>query len=96
MSPTVFVHIVAWNSLSFLPDLLDSLFKQTYTDFSVLVIDNGSTDGVGAFLEEKYPNVRCLRNARNLGFSAAHNQGIRYVIEHVEQDALSRARPRRR
>ncbi len=88
MSPKISIHIVAWNSMLFLPDLLDSISKQTYTDFAVLVIDNGSSDKVAEFLSEKYPHVRCLRNVRNLGFTSAHNQGIRYAIEHWDKGEL--------
>ncbi len=68
--------------MRFLPDLFKSLSEQTYQDFAVLVIDNGSTDGVGTFIKEQYPQTTVLRNARNLGFSGAHNQGIRYALEH--------------
>lgn len=67
--------------MRFLPDLLRSLSEQTYQDFSVLVIDNGSTDDPQRFIREQYPQVTLLRNARNLGFSGAHNQGIRYALE---------------
>lgn len=75
--------------MKFLPDLLKCLSEQTFRDFSVLIIDNGSTDGVEAFVKEKYPDVTILRNARNLGFSGAHNQGIRYALEHIDQDKLA-------
>lgn len=68
--------------MKFLPDLLKSLSSQTFRDFNILVIDNGSTDGVVEFIREHYPQITILRNARNLGFSGAHNQGIRYALEH--------------
>lgn len=80
--PKLSIHIVTWNSMRFLPDLLESIMGQTYRDFNVLVIDNASSDGIEAFLREQYPEIVFIRNARNLGFSAAHNQGIRYAIEH--------------
>lgn len=86
MYPKLSVHIVAWNSMRFLPDLFKSLSEQTYQEFSVLVIDNGSTDGVEAFIRKEYPQTTLLRNARNLGFSGAHNQAIRYALEHWDQD----------
>jgi len=70
--------------MRFLPDLFKSLSNQTYRDFNILVIDNGSTDGVEAYIREHYPEITILRNARNLGFSGAHNQGIRYALEHWE------------
>ncbi|MFC1787836.1 glycosyltransferase family 2 protein [Patescibacteria group bacterium] len=81
MPPKVSINIVAWNSMGFLPDLLRSIFEQTYKNFQVLVIDNGSDDGVEAFVRENYPQVSVLRNMRNLGFCAAHNQGIRFALD---------------
>ncbi|TAL49694.1 glycosyltransferase family 2 protein, partial [Patescibacteria group bacterium] len=69
-------------------DLLKSIMDQTYRDFNVLVIDNASSDGVERFLKDQYPEIAFIRNARNLGFSVAHNQGIRYAIEHWPQTEL--------
>lgn len=89
LSPKVFINIVAWQSMHFLPDLLASIFQQTFHDFQVLVIDNGSDDGVESFLRALYPTVIILRNARNLGFAPAHNQGIRYALEHWRPEELS-------
>ena len=74
--------------MRFLPELLKSIMGQTYKDFNVLIIDNASTDGIEAYLRENFPEITFLRNVRNLGFSAAHNQGIRYAIEHWPQDQL--------
>ncbi len=94
MAPRIFLNIVAWNSMEFLPDLLKSIAAQTCQDFQVLVIDNGSTDGVEAYLRAHHPNILVLRNAKNLGFSPAHNQGIRYALsafrpeDHVDRFVL--------
>ncbi len=82
MYPTVSINIVVWNEKEFLSELLKSVVAQTFRDFSVLVIDNGSNDAVEQFVREHYPEVTLIRNARNLGFSTAHNQGIRYALEH--------------
>ena len=68
--------------MRFIPDLIASLSEQTFQDFNILLIDNGSTDGVETFIRQEYPQMTFLRNARNLGFSGAHNQGIRYALEH--------------
>ncbi len=68
--------------MQFIPDLMKSIMAQTYQDFNVLVIDNGSSDGVEMFLREHYPDVVLIRNVRNLGFAPAQNQGIRYAVEH--------------
>lgn len=89
MYPRVSIHIVAWNSMDFLPELLKSIFSQTFTDFNVLIVDNGSSDGLEPFLREHFPQATLIRNARNLGFSPAHNQAVRYAIEHWAAEDLS-------
>ncbi len=89
MYPRVSVHIVAWNSMGFLPDLLKSIFSQTYEGMHVMVVDNGSDDGAEAFIRANYPRTMVLRNVRNLGFATAHNQAIRYAIEHWNDSDLS-------
>jgi GT2 family glycosyltransferase len=44
-------------------------------DYQVVLIDNGSTDGTGQFLDCLEGDVDIVRNARNLGFAVASNQG---------------------
>lgn len=73
----VLIQIVSWNSYKFLPDCLNSIFNQTYKNFSVLIIDNASTDGTIEFIKENYPMIMILRNNKNLGFATAHNQGMK-------------------
>ena len=72
----VSIQIVTWNSLRFLPDCLESIFNQTFRDWTVLIIDNGSGDHSAEYVEKNWPQVKVLKNSRNLGFSRAHNQGI--------------------
>lgn len=73
----VSINIVTWNSLRYLPDCLKSIFDQTYQDFSVLVIDNGSTDGSINLLKKNFGGrLVILSQSENLGFGAAHNLGI--------------------
>lgn len=42
----------------------------------VVVVDNGSSDGSVAMVEQEFPAVELIRNTRNLGFCEANNQGI--------------------
>jgi GT2 family glycosyltransferase len=72
----VSVHIVTWNSRPVLPAALASLRAQTFRDFALVVVDNASNDGSVDCVRELYPEATVLRNAKNLGFSAAHNQAI--------------------
>ena len=50
--------------------------RQSFRDFSILVIDNGSDDETVDFIRSNYPTVSILQNFRNLGFAKANNQGI--------------------
>lgn len=72
---TVAVHIVTWNSQTFLPTLLRSLQTQTFKPTRTLIVDNGSTDGTLEVLRD-WKQIHVLRNTRNLGFARAHNQAM--------------------
>jgi GT2 family glycosyltransferase len=72
----VSVVIPTWNGLDMLEVLLPSLERQTFGDFSVVVVDNGSTDGTPKHLAERWPRVHVLALPENAGFAPAVNLGI--------------------
>lgn len=74
---TVTVVIPNWNGRHLLPACLAALGEQSFSDFEIVVVDNGSTDGSVGWIQESYPGVRVLVNQENLGFAVAVNQGIR-------------------
>ena len=76
IDPWLAVVIPNWNGRHLLEDCLDSLRRQSCTEFSVTVVDNGSTDGSAEWLCHAYPEVRCIVLPENKGFSAAVNAGI--------------------
>ncbi len=49
--------------------------------YSVIVIDNGSTDGTTDYILSNYPNVNILRQKKNIGFGQANNIGISYALK---------------
>ena len=73
----VSVLIPTYNRAYIISDALDSVLKQTYRDFEIIIVDDGSSDGtrdvVEGFRSEK---IRYLRHALNRGCSAAYNTGI--------------------
>ena len=77
MAEKISVVIPNWNGAHWLETCLDSLAKQTFTDFRIYVVDNGSTDGSVALLKSKYPDVVVIENAENLGFAGGINCGFR-------------------
>jgi len=83
--PKVTIIIPNWNTERWLPGCLDGLQTQTYQDFQILLVDNGSTDDSVAYVKTNYPDVEVLTFDTNRGFAAAVNAGIRqsnadYVI----------------
>jgi glycosyltransferase involved in cell wall biosynthesis len=72
----VSVIITAYNSERFLAEAIESVLAQTFRDFEVLVVDDGSTDGTGHVVRRYGASVRYIRQ-ENRGQSAARNNGIR-------------------
>jgi GT2 family glycosyltransferase len=80
--PTVSVVIPNWNGatprdgITYLEMILGTLAEQTFRDFDVTVVDNGSTDDSVAFLRQRCPEARVVALAENTGFPAAINRGV--------------------
>jgi GT2 family glycosyltransferase len=71
------VVIVNYNTRDLVSQCIDSLISQaSKLSFEIILVDNASTDGSCQVIESKFPSVRIVRNARNLGFAAANNQGL--------------------
>ncbi len=73
----VTVIIPNYNGMPYYKKCLDSLRKQTFEDFCVIVVDNASEDGSADLISEQYPEVRLIRLSQNFGFSHAVNEGIK-------------------
>jgi glycosyltransferase involved in cell wall biosynthesis len=75
MPPRVSVIIPAYNAAEFIGEALDSVGAQTFRDFEVLVIDDGSTDGTADIAEAYGDPVRVMRTS-NHGAARARNTGV--------------------
>jgi hypothetical protein len=73
----VTVIIPNWNGRAHLAECLDSLRAQTYRNFSIVVVDNASSDDSVAWLGAHAADVDVIRMPTNGGFSSAVNAGIR-------------------
>jgi hypothetical protein len=80
--PKIAVVILNWNGKKFLQQFLPSVLSSTYSNYEVIVTDNGSSDDSIAFLESNYPAIRLIRFDHNLGFARGYNE----ALKHIEAD----------
>lgn len=81
-TPLVSICIPSYNHARFLPATLDAIFAQTFRDFEVVAVDDGSTDNSLEILksyQSKHPDtmrVYTHEGGKNLGPSATENRGV--------------------
>jgi len=73
----VSVCIVTLKARDLLRDCLLSLYEHTYLNFEIIVVDNGSNDGVVRMLEDEFPEVCLIQNDHNAGYTRPMNQALR-------------------
>jgi GT2 family glycosyltransferase len=99
MSPSLAERSVAivvpnYNGATFIGATLDSLRGQTRAAAEIIVVDNGSTDGSRALLDNHYPEARVIAMPRNCGFAGGANAGLRATNADLVAVLNSDARPR--
>ncbi|MEW6236061.1 MAG: glycosyltransferase family 2 protein [Candidatus Omnitrophota bacterium] len=76
--PKVSVVLPAYNRERTILRALNSVLSQTFADFEILAVDDGSADGtIKAIQSCADPRIRCLRHEKNRGAAAARNTGIK-------------------
>ena len=79
MIPRITVVVLNWNGREFVGRALEALRCQTFRDFKVVVVDNGSTDGSVGYIRQTFPEVDLVALPSNLGFCAANNIALKRV-----------------
>lgn len=79
----IYTIIVTYNAMQrlWIDRCMKSLAASTVAT-TVIIIDNGSTDGSREYIPATYPDAIWLPQDKNLGFGQANNLGIKYAIEH--------------
>jgi glycosyltransferase involved in cell wall biosynthesis len=77
MPPQVTVLMSVHNNEQYLPEAIESIVNQVFSDFEFLILNDASTDGsrdiIRAYAD---PRIRLIENERNLGLTASLNRGI--------------------
>jgi glycosyltransferase involved in cell wall biosynthesis len=74
-APAVSICIPTYNRRDYLKETLQSVFAQTYDDYEIVIVDDGSTDGTGEMIKQLSRSVRYYRQ-ENAGDAAARNKLI--------------------
>ncbi|MEP7279957.1 MAG: glycosyltransferase [Bacteroidota bacterium] len=75
----VFIIIPVFNRVALTLDCLQSLEKQTFRDYRIIVVDDGSTDGSGEKIKAAYPKVEILKGDGNYYWTKCVNTAIRHL-----------------
>jgi len=74
--PRVSILLTCFNHMRYLPAALESINAQTFRDFEILAIDDGSSDGTREWLTARPEPMTRIFNATNLGTYGALNAGL--------------------
>ena len=77
----VSIIIVNWDGRQYLGNCLASVFEQSYKDFKVILVDNGSTDDSVEFVKKNYSNVEIITLDKNYGFAKANNIAMERALK---------------
>lgn len=80
MTPRVSVILPIYNVALYIETTIDSILKQTFTDFELLVLDDCSTDETAAKVSAiRDPRIKFIQNSHNLGRAGTDNAALEYV-----------------
>jgi len=80
--PLVHIIILNWNGLDDTSELLVSLSKISYSNYTIVIVDNNSTNDEAEKLENiSKSKAHILRSEENLGFAGGNNVGIKYSLK---------------
>lgn len=79
--PSVALILVNWNTYSYSRSCIEQAMKLNYPNYSIILVDNGSTDGSGERLFMEFPQIVYLKNEYNQGFTGGNNRGMTYALQ---------------
>lgn len=85
-NPSIASVTVAYNAAKNLPRQVEALLRQARPLQEIIIVDNASTDGSGAMLADRYPQVTVLRMPENLGAAGAWAAGLSYAALEKHHD----------
>jgi len=78
--PMVWAVILTFNNYEDTKECLRSLRRTNYRNLSILVVDNGSSDGTPEHIKDEFPEVKVIETGHNLGVPWGYNIGFSYAL----------------
>jgi GT2 family glycosyltransferase len=79
--PSVGIGILNWNGRHYLQKFLHYLYRVTYPNVAIYVIDNNSTDDSIEYLKQHHPSVKIISTGGNYGVAGGYNRGFAQMPE---------------
>ena len=87
--PKVSITILNWNGLKDTIECLESIKKISYTNYDVVVVDQGSKGNDAQVLEERFGNyIHLVKNDRNYGSGGGINIAMKYALDNCNPDYI--------
>ena len=80
--PFIIIVILNWNGKEDTLECLASAKQLDYSNYEIVLVDNGSADGSADAISKQYPDVTLLQTGENLGYAGGNNVGILWALEH--------------
>lgn len=77
----LFIIIPVYNRKKLTRNCLKSLYHQTYKDFKIIIVDDGSTDKTDEMIKEEFSEVILIKTPNNYWFTKSINLGFKYALK---------------
>ena len=76
----IYALMTIYNRKKLTLDCLRCVSNQNYTNFEIVVVDDGSIDGSVEAIKENFPKVTVIKTTGNLWWTASMNKGVKYIL----------------
>lgn len=88
IEPYICIIILNWNAYEVTRECLLSLIHISYLNYTIILVDNGSSDNSVNKLSEEFKQIYFLKLDKNYGFTGGNNKGIVYTINKFKPDYI--------
>ncbi len=88
METIIYISIPVFNRIKYTIKCIESIKKQSYRNYKILICDDGSTDRTSQIIREKYPEIILLQGDGNLWWAGGTNKCVKKILEIANNNDL--------